>query len=126
MKLALVTETFPPEVNGAAMTFGVIARELARRGHAVTVYRPRRADLTQPDAVVDYHEVSLPGFPIPRYPMLRMGLPAARSAVEAQSWETVVARFEADLLEVAGNRSRSSPTDVAEPITAPLSPATSA
>ena len=38
MKLALVTETFPPEINGVAMTFGVIARELGRRGHAVTVF----------------------------------------------------------------------------------------
>jgi hypothetical protein len=32
VKLALVTETFPPEINGVAMTFGVIARELGRRG----------------------------------------------------------------------------------------------
>ena len=45
VKLALVTETFPPEINGVAMTFGVIARELGRRGHSVTVYRPRRDDL---------------------------------------------------------------------------------
>ena len=26
MKLALVTETFPPGINGVAMTFGVITR----------------------------------------------------------------------------------------------------
>src|SRR5262245_14771786 len=78
MKIALVTETFPPEVNGVAMTFGVIARELARRGHEVTVYRPRRDDLVRSDALTDFDEVALPGFPIPRYPMLRMGFPAAR------------------------------------------------
>ncbi len=76
MKLALVTETFPPEVNGVAMTFGVIARELARRGHDVTIYRPRRDDLPRPDPIFDFEEVALPGFPIPRYPALRMGLPA--------------------------------------------------
>jgi len=77
VKLAFVTETFPPEINGVAMTFGVIARELGRRGHAVTVYRPRRPDLPAPAAHPEYAEVALPGMPIPGYTMLRLGLPAA-------------------------------------------------
>lgn len=78
MKLALVTETFPPEINGVAMTFGIIARELGRRGHALRVYRPRRDDLPAGEAHPDYAEISLPGMPIPRYPLLRLGLPAYR------------------------------------------------
>lgn len=78
MKLAFVTETFPPEVNGVAMTFGVIARELARRGHAVTVYRPRRDERPPRGPAADFAEVALPGFPLPRYPALRLGFPAAR------------------------------------------------
>lgn len=78
MKLALVTETFPPEINGVAMTFGVIVRQLARRGHVVTVYRPRRDDLPAGEAASDFVEVALPGVPIPRYPQLRLGLPAWR------------------------------------------------
>lgn len=77
MKLALVTETFPPEINGVAMTFGVIARELGRRGHDVTVYRPRRDDLPRGAWPTEYVEVPLPGMPIPGYPLLRLGLPAA-------------------------------------------------
>ena len=76
MKLALVTETFPPEVNGVAMTFGVIVRELGRRGHAVTVYRPRRDDLRRAAPSEGFTEVALPGFPIPGYPLLRLGWPA--------------------------------------------------
>jgi glycosyltransferase involved in cell wall biosynthesis len=76
VKLAIVTETFPPEINGVAMTFGVIARELGRRGHAVTVYRPWRPDLAAVGAHEGYAEVPLPGMAIPRYPMLRLGLPA--------------------------------------------------
>ena len=76
MKLALVTETFPPEVNGVSMTFGVIARELGRRGHAVTVYRPRRSDLPGAAAHPEFAEVALPGIPIPGYSLLRLGLPA--------------------------------------------------
>ena len=76
MKLALVTETFPPEVNGVAMTFGVIAGELGRRGHDVSVYRPFRPDLPGADSHPEFHDVSLPWAPIPGYPLLRMGLPA--------------------------------------------------
>lgn len=75
VKLALVTETFPPEVNGVAMTFGVIARELARRGHQVTVYRPRRDDLPAVGKG-EFEELALPGMPIPGYPLLRLGFPA--------------------------------------------------
>lgn len=76
MNLAIVTETFPPEVNGVAMTFGVIARELGRRGHRVRVYRPRRDDLPPPDHHPEYEAIALPGLPIPGYPLLRLGLPA--------------------------------------------------
>lgn len=76
VKIALVTETFPPEINGVAMTFGTIARELGRRGHCVTVYRPRRPDLPPPDSHPEFVEAPMPGMPIPRYPMLRLGLPA--------------------------------------------------
>ncbi len=79
MKLALVTETFPPEINGVAMTFGVVARELGRRGHVVTVYRPRRSDLPGDASHPEFREVPLPGLPIPGYGLLRLGLPAART-----------------------------------------------
>ena len=78
MKLAIVTETFPPEVNGVAMTFGVIARELGRRGHEVTVLRPHRRDLPAASTHPEYREAALPGLPIPGYPALRLGLPAPR------------------------------------------------
>ena len=78
MKLALVTETFPPEINGVAMTFGIIARELGRRGHPVTVYRPWRPDLPPNASHPEFREVPLPGLPIPGYRLLRLGLPARR------------------------------------------------
>ncbi len=76
MNLALITETFPPEVNGVAMTFGVIARELGHRGHRVTVFRPNRPDLPGDESHAEFKEVALPGMPIPGYPLLRLGLPA--------------------------------------------------
>jgi len=78
VKLTIVTETFPPEINGVAMTFGHIASELGRRGHQVTVCRPRRDDLPNGAVHPEFHEVPLPGLPIPGYPLLRLGLPAGR------------------------------------------------
>lgn len=75
MKIALVTETFPPEINGVAMTFGVLSRELSRLGHAVTVYRPSRPEDPAAGSGL-FGEVLLPGVPLPGYPSLRMGLPA--------------------------------------------------
>ncbi|HWZ93637.1 MAG TPA: glycosyltransferase family 1 protein [Opitutaceae bacterium] len=42
MKLALVTETYPPEVNGVAMTLSRLVAGLAARGHEVEVVRPRQ------------------------------------------------------------------------------------
>ncbi|HYP17332.1 MAG TPA: glycosyltransferase, partial [Opitutus sp.] len=78
MKLTIVTETFPPEINGVAMTFGHLARELGRRGHAVTVCRPRRDDLPPARPTGDFAEECFPGLPLPGYPLLRLGLPARR------------------------------------------------
>ena len=87
MKLAIVTETFPPEINGVAMTFGVIASELGRRGHSVAVYRPWRPDLPESRASDDYRQVPMTGVPIPGYPLLRMGLPAGGRLRRAWSAE---------------------------------------
>ena len=77
MKIVLVTETFPPEINGVAMTFSIIAREMGRR-HWVSVYRPSRPGLKSRPVPAEFKEIALPGLPIPRYPELRLGLPAGR------------------------------------------------
>lgn len=58
------------------MTFGVIARELGRRGHEVTIYRPDRDDLPDPATESHYRQVPMPGMSIPGYSLLRLGWPA--------------------------------------------------
>jgi len=75
VKIALVTETFPPEINGVAMTLSHLVEGLARRGHHVTVIRPRQnaRDIPRDDGL--YEELLCPGVPIPGYPLLRAGLP---------------------------------------------------
>jgi glycosyltransferase involved in cell wall biosynthesis len=76
LKITLVTETFPPEINGVAMTLGHLVEGLAQRGHAVTVARPRQSKADQPRADGLFRETLFPGLPIPGYTMLRLGLPA--------------------------------------------------
>lgn len=82
MKIALVTETFPPEVNGVAMTLRRLVEGVAARGAAITVVRPRqKADRAAeasgaPRPALSYGEWLMPGIALPRYEGLMMGLPA--------------------------------------------------
>lgn len=70
MQYAIVTETYPPEVNGVALTVQSMEQGLRARGHQVSVVRPRRADRGAP------HELLVADARLPRYPGLRFGLPA--------------------------------------------------
>ncbi len=75
MHLLMVTETYPPEVNGVALTVQCLQQQLLAAGHRVTLVRPRQA-CDAPSAAPD--EVRVRSLPIPRYPGLRFGLPAGR------------------------------------------------
>ena len=74
MRAALVTETYPPEVNGVARTLHRLVGELRGRGHEIEVIRPR-----QPGAedAAGESEWPVPGLPLPGYAGLRFGLPVA-------------------------------------------------
>jgi glycosyltransferase involved in cell wall biosynthesis len=76
LKIALVTETFPPEINGVAMTLSHLVEGLAHRSHDVTVSRPRQNALDTARADGLYREELFPSLPIPGYAFLRLGLPA--------------------------------------------------
>lgn len=74
MRIVLVTETFPPEVNGVAMTNQRLVRGLLQKGHRVCLIKPRRADCLPPEGSgQSVHEVF--GIPIPNYTGLKLGLP---------------------------------------------------
>ncbi len=63
------------------MTLGHLVQGLARRGHLVTVIRPRQRTETGGTAVLNeglVTQILVPGLPIPGYPLLRFGLPAGR------------------------------------------------
>jgi glycosyltransferase involved in cell wall biosynthesis len=83
LRLAVVTETYPPEVNGVALTLARLLDGLRDANHDIQLIRPRQslADVASGQACTSgFHEVLMRGFPIPRYPDLRMGLPS-RSAL---------------------------------------------
>ncbi len=71
MRYAIVTETYPPEINGVALTVQSLEQGLRRRGHEVDLVRPRQS---HDNAAA--HETLVRGAALPRYPGLRFGLPA--------------------------------------------------
>jgi glycosyltransferase involved in cell wall biosynthesis len=73
MRVSIVTETYPPEINGVALTVHGFAHGLSARGHAVQLVRPRQR-ISAPEPWADTLEVK--GIALPRYPGLRFGLPA--------------------------------------------------
>lgn len=76
LRVAVVTETYPPEINGVAMTLGRMVRALQQRDHQVQLIRPRQDASDRPPREENLEQVLRPGVPIPRYAGLKMGLPA--------------------------------------------------
>ncbi len=74
MRIGIVSETWPPEINGVALTVHGLAAGLAAHGHAVDVVRPRQAQQTVADP--QFETLFTRGVALPRYPGLRFGLPA--------------------------------------------------
>jgi len=74
MRIAYVTETYPPEVNGVALTVQRCVRHMRRAGHTVWLVRPAQGGETMQR---DSHEWRTRGMRIPMYPDLRMGLASA-------------------------------------------------
>src|SRR5262249_48375471 len=69
MKLMLVTETFPPEVNGVARTLGRWVDTFRARGHEVAVVRPRHPGEPKELELVY-------GMALPFYRQVRLGVAA--------------------------------------------------
>src|SRR5690606_37563815 len=66
--------TWPPEVNGVALTVLALEQGLRARGHAVSLVRPRQ----EHEQLSSADETLVRGTGLPRYPGLKFGLPATR------------------------------------------------
>ena len=77
LRIAVVTETYPPEINGVARTVGLMVDELLARGHHIQLVRPRQAgeSADAPASRTSGLEERLTiGFRIPNYPELQIGI----------------------------------------------------
>ncbi|PIA71852.1 glycosyltransferase family 4 protein [Pseudomonas sediminis] len=71
LHIALISETFPPEINGVANTLGRLVEGLLGRGHRVQLIRPRQDIDHAQDADDDL--LLTRGWPLPGYPGLQWG-----------------------------------------------------
>ncbi|MDE2600332.1 MAG: glycosyltransferase family 1 protein [Rhodocyclaceae bacterium] len=78
LTIAIVTETYLPEINGVAMTLGRLIDGLRRQGHNIQLIRPRQSEADTPRTDLGFNEILVRGIPIPRYSGLQFGLPAGR------------------------------------------------
>ena len=78
MKITFVTETYPPEINGVALTVLSLVQHCRKLGHHVEVVRPNQPEDLQkaPERLIV--ELLVPGAQLPFYVGLRFGLPAKR------------------------------------------------
>lgn len=95
LSLAIVTETFPPEVNGVAMTWGRLIHQLDSLGVRILLVRPslpknRHLECQLPEI----EQLLVKSMPLPKYPDLRAGLPAGRTLRKA------FAEFQPDLVHI--------------------------
>jgi phosphatidylinositol alpha 1,6-mannosyltransferase len=96
VRIAYVTESFPPDVNGVAHTAMRVAEHLAACGHEPLVIAPEPArGQSHPDGKLGYPVVRVPSMAIPVYRDLRVGLPGPRVA-------DALAAHRADLVHLAG------------------------
>jgi glycosyltransferase involved in cell wall biosynthesis len=79
MRLALFTDTYPPQVNGVAKTLGRLVWHLRARGDSVALVTPRVPGAQPPD--VDLH-LDPPSLAVPFYPELRLALPLVPAAAK--------------------------------------------
>ncbi|GAA1361901.1 glycosyltransferase family 4 protein [Streptomyces beijiangensis] len=97
MRVVIVTESFPPDVNGVAHCALQTAAHLAARGHEPLVIAPAAAPAAEAAAEADAEAdapcpvVRVPSVPLPGYPQVRLALPSRRltAALAAHRAEVV-------------------------------------
>ena len=80
MRIAIITESFPPDVNGVAHCVVRVAENLVRKGHHPLVIAPESARATPgADNQFPYPVERVKSVRLPGYPSFRLGLPGPRT-----------------------------------------------
>ncbi|HYR31173.1 MAG TPA: glycosyltransferase [Gemmatimonadales bacterium] len=91
MRIALVSDTYTPQVNGVTTVVDRIAQALRAAGHAVAVVAPAYPG---PPPASRGDELRIPSLPFPPYPSIRLSLPFVRRVND------FLDRFAPDLVHV--------------------------
>src|SRR5262245_45564897 len=91
MRIALIAETFLPDVNGVVTTLCQLLEYLRDHGHETLVFAPYDAPTSYAGAEI----VPLRGVPLPFYPELKLTPPQPRIAARLR-------QFQPDLLHLVG------------------------
>jgi glycosyltransferase involved in cell wall biosynthesis len=91
VRIALITETFLPDVNGVVTTLCRLLEHLQRRNHAALLFAPYDA----PESYAGAEVVRLRGWPLPLYPGLKLTPPQPRIFEGLR-------RFRPDIVHLAG------------------------
>jgi len=94
VRIAYVTESFPPDVNGVASTAMRVAEQLVRRGHQPLIIAPAAAR-RMPGLRTDFPVTRVPAVALPLYPGLRVGLPGPQVLA-------AITGHRADIVHLAG------------------------
>ncbi|MFD0419189.1 glycosyltransferase family 4 protein [Streptomyces sp. NPDC127108] len=92
MRVVIVTESFPPDINGVSHCALQTARQLVARGHEPLVVAPATA--AGADPLSPCPVVRVPSLPLPGYPQVRVALPSRRLAA-------ALSEHQADLVHLA-------------------------
>ena len=85
LDIALITETYLPEVNGVAVTVARMVEGLLKRGNRIHMIRPRQSKNDVCNEQINYRETLVAGMAIPGYSALRIGFPAKGKLVRMWS-----------------------------------------
>lgn len=91
MRIAIITESFPPDVNGVAHCVVRVVENLVRKGHHPLIIAPDSGRGPELDAGFPFPVERVPSVPLPGYPSFRLGLPspATRKAIVRHGTEIV-------------------------------------
>ena len=93
MRIAIITESFPPDVNGVAHCVVRVAENLVRKGHQPLVIAPESGRAAA-DGQFPFPVERVPSVPLPGYPTFRLGLPTPKT-------RRAIARHRAEVVHLA-------------------------
>lgn len=89
MRIAIVTESFPPDVNGVAHSVVRVAEHLVARGHEPLVIAPQPSSGARSvTGAFPYEIIRVPSVATPGYGTFRLGLPSRRLAAALRAHRT--------------------------------------